>query len=146
MTYQISIGGIRPAIDETLQGTRVLTDRLWPRGVRKDDLGDIQWYRDASPSPELRKAYHQGALKRDPFFAKYRKQLQADPDCLLPLMRHARSGPLQLLTATHEPQYSYLTVLAQAVEDALREEDLACADQEPSSPACYAHLEHHKEN
>lgn len=141
MTYSISINGIREAIGETPNGTRVLIDRLWPRGVRKDDLGDIVWYREASPDPALRKAFHDGTLKHDPFFKKYLKQLQADPDCLLPLMRHARSGPLQLLTATHDPKSSYLLILVQAIQDALKKEDDACTDHEPSSPACYAHLD-----
>ncbi|MFC3337290.1 DUF488 domain-containing protein [Paracandidimonas soli] len=143
MPYSVSIGGIREAVDEpSSRGTRVLADRLWPRGLRKTDLGDIVWYRDASPEPALRKAFHDGTLKRDPFFKKYLKQLQADPDCLIPLMKYARSGPLQLLTATHDPQSSYLNVLVQAIQNALQAEDEACADREPSSPACHAHLDH----
>ena len=142
MTYTISINGIREAIaDSSAKGTRVLADRLWPRGLKKTDLNDISWYRDASPDPSLRKAFHDGSLKREAFFKKYREQLDANPDCLIELMRYARAGSLQLLTATHDPRSSYLLVLAQALQDALAQEDAACADSEPSSPACFAHLD-----
>ena len=143
-SYTISVGGIREAVDAPdFSGVRVLADRLWPRGLRKTDLGNILWYRDASPDPALRKAFHDGSLKREAFFKQYRQQLQANPDGLIPLMTHARSGPLQLLTATHDPQSSYLNVLAQAIQDALQAEDEACGDYESSSPVCYAHLDPH---
>ena len=142
MTYAISINGIREAIAEpSAKGARVLADRLWPRGLKKTDLNDIVWYRDASPTPDLRKAFHDGSLSRDAFFKKYRQQLSADPECLTELMRYARAGSLQLLTATHDPKSSYLQVLVQAIQDALAKEDAACADLEPSSPACFAHLD-----
>jgi len=142
MTYSIAVDGIREALEHApAHSTRVLTDRLWPRGLRKTDLHDVIWYRDASPEADLRRAYHDGSLSRDKFFRKYRQQLKAHPECLVPLMRYARSGALQLLTATHNAQESYLLVLAKAIQDALREEDEACADGEPSSPACFAHLD-----
>ena len=70
----------------------------------------------------------------------YQEQLKYDPDALFPLMKLARKGALQLLTATHDPQTSYLTVLKQAVIQALVAEDRLHDGNEPSSPVCYAHL------
>lgn len=138
MAYDVTLQQVQHAIGTPFKGVRVLTDRLWPRGVRKDTLGDIQWYRDASPEPALRKGLHSGEITPAAFRERYLAQLQADPDGLLPLMRHARQGPLQLLTATRDPQTSYLTVLRQAILDSLAAEDAACADTQPSSPVCYA--------
>lgn len=141
MPYTITLSRIYDATHEPSgKAARVLTDRLWPRGLRKDELGDIQWLRDASPSTELRKGFHGGDLPPEQFQQRYQQQLKLDPDSLLPLMRLARKGELQLLTATHDPQTSYLTVLKQAVIQALAEEDRLHDGNEPSSPVCYAHL------
>ena len=54
-SYTISVGGIREAVDAPdFSGVRVLADRLWPRGLRKTDLGNILWYRDASTRTPLK--------------------------------------------------------------------------------------------
>lgn len=141
MPYTITLSRIYDAIHEPAGKTaRVLTDRLWPRGLSKDELGDIQWLHDASPATELRKAFHNGDISPEQFQHRYQEQLKHDPDALFPLMRLARKGELQLLTATHDPQTSYLTVLKQAVIQALVEEDRLHDGNEPSSPVCYAHL------
>lgn len=120
MSYVITLHGIRDAVKIQPHGVgRVLTDRLWPRGLRKDELGDIQWYRDASPETALRKGFHDGTISTATFRQQYRAQLQRTPETLAPLVQLARQGELQLLTATHMPQDSYLTVLRQALLDAL---------------------------
>ena len=128
MPYTITLSRIYDAVHEPAgKAARVLTDRLWPRGLSKGELGDIQWLHEASPTSELRKSFHKG-------------DISPDPDSLLSLMKLARKGELQLLTATHDPQTSYLTVLKQAVIQALLEEDRIHDGNEPSSPVCYAHL------
>lgn len=96
-------------------GYLVLTDRLWPRGIRKIDMEHIEWYKDASPSTELRKGFHAGTLSPQKFKLAYKKQLDAEPQVLLPLIEKVRQKPLYLLTATHDADTSYLTVLRQAI-------------------------------
>lgn len=141
MPYTITLHRVQDAVHEAPgKAARVLTDRLWPRGLRKDALGDIQWLRDAAPDTALRKGFHSGDIPPEQFRRQYGQQLRQSPDALLPLMKLARQGELQLLTATHDPQTSYLTVLRKAVLDALAEEDRECDGNEPSSPVCYAHL------
>ena len=55
MPYTITLSRIYDAIHEPAGKTaRVLTDRLWPRGLSKDELGDIQWLHDASPATEAK--------------------------------------------------------------------------------------------
>lgn len=141
MPYIITLNRVYDAIHASSgKAARVLTDRLWPRGLRKEALGDIQWLHEASPTPELRKGLHKGDISPEQFQRRYQQQLEQDPDALLPLMTLARKGELQLLSAAHDPHTSYLTVLKQAVLNALANEDRIHDAREPSSPVCYAHL------
>jgi uncharacterized protein YeaO (DUF488 family) len=56
-------------------GTRVLVDRLWPRGLRKDEIGMHAWLRDLAPSNELRKWYHARPEQWETFRKRYLKEL-----------------------------------------------------------------------
>ncbi|MCG6656320.1 DUF488 family protein [Halomonas campisalis] len=118
-------------------GARVLVDRLWPRGKPRESLALTDWYRDASPSPLLRRQYHQGEISGAVFAARYRGELRDAPDSLLPLMRHARRGRLTLLSAARNLDDSHLPILHDMLIKALREED--AADLEPASPPCFGH-------
>lgn len=118
-------------------GARILTDRLWPRGKRKEDLHLTEWYPDASPSPHLRQDWHKGKLDDAAFAHNYSEELKANPDVLLPLMRYARKGRLTLLTASREPEHSHLPILQRALLKALKSEDADADGSEPSSPTCY---------
>ncbi|XKE43992.1 DUF488 family protein [Halomonas organivorans] len=104
---------------EADDGARVLVDRLWPRGKRRESLALADWYRDASPSPALRRQYHQGEISHAVFAARYRGELRDDPDCLLPLMRRARDGRLTLLSAARDLEASHLPILKEAILEAL---------------------------
>lgn len=118
-------------------GARVLTDRLWPRGKARDELHLTEWYPHASPSPQLRRQWHQNKIDEASFSKLYRAEVKQNPDCLTPLLRYARQGPLTLLTASRDPQHSHLPDLRSMLLRALQKEDEA--DQStPSSPTCYA--------
>lgn len=119
-------------------GARVLVDRLWPRGKSREDLQLSEWYRDASPSPALRRAYHRGDLDEQAFTRDYRWELDRHPAVLVPLMRRARAGRLSLLTAARQPDHSHLPTLRRALLDELEREDRQAEGGEPSSPTCYA--------
>lgn len=118
-------------------GARVLVDRLWPRGKRKADLQLTEWYRDAAPSTNLRRAWHAREIDAEQFASYYRGELQDAPDSLTPLMRYARQGRLTLLTAAKEIEQSHLPILRSAIMDALWQEDEEADGREPSSPVCY---------
>lgn len=136
MSYDIALKRIySPASPE--DGARILVDRLWPRGQPREGLALTDWYRDASPSPALRRQYHQQEISYFVFAVRYRGELRDDPNSLLPLMRHARRGRLTLLSAARDLDDSHLPVLQEALLRALREED--AADLEPASPPCFAH-------
>ncbi|MDT0510748.1 MULTISPECIES: DUF488 family protein [unclassified Halomonas] len=138
MSYHIEIKGIaQPA--EPGDGARVLVDRLWPRGRSREALALDDWYRDASPSPVLRRQYQQGEVSPTVFAVRYRGELRDHPERLLPLMRQVRyRGALTLLTAERDLDASPLPILKEWLLFALQEED--AADREPSSPPCYRYL------
>lgn len=95
-------------------GRRVLVDRLWPRGVRKDDPRIDEWLREVAPSNELRRWYgHEPSLFEE-FAQRYEGELSgpAQAEALRALRELAESGPVTLVTATREPAISHLAVLA----------------------------------
>lgn len=101
--------------DEALH---VLVDRLWPRGVRKDDERIDEWWRDLAPAPALRTWFgHQGDRFAE-FAARYEDELAADE--VQPLIdqarRVARDRGLVLLTATKDLPNSHPVVLAGVIE------------------------------
>ena len=101
------------------EGTRVLVDRLWPRGIRKDDPRTGRWLKDVAPSNELRKWYEHDPAKFDEFAARYRAELQigAAATALVELRTLVAAGRVTLVTATKELDLSHLVVLTQVVEE-----------------------------
>lgn len=95
-------------------GTRVLVDRLWPRGIRKTDPRIDRWCKDAAPSTELRRWYNHDLQRYDEFVARYQVELES-PEAsaaLDELRRLAGAGMVTLLTAAKEVEHGHLGVLA----------------------------------
>ncbi|MGW5639832.1 DUF488 domain-containing protein [Streptomyces sp. NPDC003832] len=99
---------------EPEDGTRVLVDRLWPRGVSKAAARVDEWPKEITPSTELRRWYHAGEGSYEEFARRYEAE-PAAPEAagLLDHVRElAAEGPVTLLTATKEPERSHTAVLA----------------------------------
>ena len=95
-------------------GTRVLVDRLWPRGVSKARAARDEWCKDVAPSDELRKWYGHDPARFEEFARRYRRELE-DPgraEALAHLRALASDGPVTLLTATKQTAISEAAVLA----------------------------------
>src|SRR5437867_7600956 len=73
-------------------GTRILVDRLWPRGLTKEQAGIDLWLRDVAPSSELRKWSHADPARYDEFRARYARELDARPDGLAVLLAMLQKG------------------------------------------------------
>jgi len=98
-------------------GTRVLIDRLWPRGLSKDDAEIDVWAQDLAPSNELRKWYDHDSAKRSAFVEKYRRELERNEDAAENLLsRVDRRRRLTLLTATKDLDRSHAPVLGEFFE------------------------------
>jgi uncharacterized protein YeaO (DUF488 family) len=95
-------------------GTRVLVDRLWPRGMSKTRARLDQWYPAAAPSKQLRTWYHHDPERFDEFSRRYLHELSqpALADALAHLRDLTENGPLTLLTATKAADISEAAVLA----------------------------------
>jgi uncharacterized protein YeaO (DUF488 family) len=95
-------------------GTRVLVDRLWPRGLSKDHAQLDVWLKEIAPSNELRRWYEHDPAKYEEFARRYAAEL-ADSDHAEPLARLRallRQRPVTLLTATKDLAISQASVLA----------------------------------
>jgi len=96
-------------------GQRVLVDRMWPRGVRKDDPRVGTWCKDVAPSKELREWYHHDLERFGEFAARYREELE-DSAALDELRKLAKRGVVTLVTATREVDGSHAAVLAKLLK------------------------------
>ena len=103
-------------------GARVLVDRLWPRGCTKDALALTAWAKDATPSSDLRKAFHAGAIAFTEFEARYRRELEGPEahEALDQLLAFAREGSLTLVTANKEEGRNHALVLKAVLESHLK--------------------------
>lgn len=98
--------------------TAVLVDRMWPRGVAKDDVPYDEWFKDVAPSPELRKWWNHRAEDFDEFAERYRNELSSNDseelERLIELVESSSgSGPVVLLFAAKDREVNHATVLAQ---------------------------------
>jgi uncharacterized protein YeaO (DUF488 family) len=95
-------------------GQRVLVDRIWPRGIRKDDPRVGIWRKDVAPSKELRDWYHHRPEWFAEFAVRYEAELSGNP-ALDELRRLTSRGVVTLVTATREVEISHAAVLAKLV-------------------------------
>lgn len=95
-------------------GTRILVDRLWPRGLTKAKAALDEWCRNVAPSNELRKWYGHDPDRYAEFGRRYRQELKdgEHAEAVGHLRDLANHEPLTLLTATKEPDISEAAVLA----------------------------------
>lgn len=121
----------------SVDGARILADRLWPRGVRRDSIHLTEWYAQAAPPKELRRDLHHKTISQQAFDTAYKQWLENHPDALTPLLCYARQGRLTLLTATRDVHHSYLVLLRHAVLQLLQVEDEQADGAESASPTCY---------
>lgn len=98
---------------------RVLIDRLWPRGVRKDLLDYDDWLKDVAPSAALRTWYAHDVARFEEFARRYRAELAGGPasDVLAELRRQRQRRRVVLLTATKDVAHSGASVLLDALLD-----------------------------
>lgn len=101
-------------------GARVLVDRLWPRGVRRDAADLTGWFRDIAPSNELRAIFHHKPELWDEFCRRYAEELDAHPEALKPLEDLIAQGPVTLLYAARETAHNNAVALKTYLEKRLR--------------------------
>lgn len=96
-------------------GMRVLVDRVWPRGLKKEAAHLDQWAKNVAPSSQLRTWYGHDPAKFEEFRRRYAAELR-EPEraaAFAQLRELAHATPLLLLTATRDLQHSQAAVLAE---------------------------------
>lgn len=99
-------------------GYRVLVDRLWPRGVRKDALAIDAWMKEVGPSDELRRWFGHDPARWEEFAARYREELRREPAAGLvaDLVAQARRGPLTLVYGAKDELHNQAVALRDVIE------------------------------
>ncbi|MGE8615478.1 MAG: DUF488 domain-containing protein [Achromobacter veterisilvae] len=106
-----------------LEGSyRALVDRVWPRGLRRADLGLDEWARDLAPTAELRKWFNHVEERWEEFRRKYLAELAApeQQDRIAALLEAAGKRPLTLLYGAHDAEHNQAVVLRDALLDYAR--------------------------
>jgi uncharacterized protein YeaO (DUF488 family) len=97
------------------EGQRILVDRVWPRGLRKDDPRVGDWHKDVAPSKELRSWYGHKPERFDEFAKRYEKELQGS-DAMAEFRKMTKRGTVTLVTATRDVEGSQAAVLAKLLK------------------------------
>ncbi len=92
-------------------GTRILVDRLWPRGIAKAEAKIDEWNRDITPSGRLRAWFGHDPERWTEFSRRYRAELSRHADALGDLRRQAREGLITLLYAAKDETHNHAIVL-----------------------------------
>jgi uncharacterized protein YeaO (DUF488 family) len=98
-------------------GTRILVDRLWPRGVKKAHAAIDYWAKDLSPSTELRKWFGHDPTRWQEFRRRYAAELRRRPDQLERLRDLARQGSITLVYAARDELHNDAVVLRDVLLD-----------------------------
>lgn len=97
-------------------GYRVLVDRIWPRGVSKDDADIAWWARELAPSDELRRWFGHDPQRWDEFQHRYRAELDDHDDALDTLVDHIARGRVTLVYAARDQQHNNAVALREVLE------------------------------
>jgi uncharacterized protein YeaO (DUF488 family) len=98
-----------PAKDD---GLRVLVDRLWPRGLKKEEAGVDLWAKEVAPSTELRRWFHAEPADRwAEFRRRYEAELAANEDAVESCRARIGKGAATLLFAATDTKHNHAVVL-----------------------------------
>jgi uncharacterized protein YeaO (DUF488 family) len=111
--------GLKRAYDRPSpgDGMRVLVDRLWPRGLSKEQLAVDFWLKDVAPSDALRRWYGHESTRWASFSAKYRAELARRTDLLRLLDDLRRRGRVTLLYSARDAARNNAVVLREVIEE-----------------------------
>ena len=92
-------------------GRRILVERLWPRGMKKNELDADAWLKDVAPSAELRKWFGHRVERWEEFRARYSKELDGNPTAWAPILEAAERGNVTLLDSARDVLHNGARVL-----------------------------------
>ena len=96
---------------ESSDGVRILVERLWPRGMKKEALELDEWLRDVAPSNELRRWFGHDPSRWDEFRQRYGAELDAHPEVWQPILDAAERSTVTLLFSAHDVEHNNAVAL-----------------------------------
>ena len=97
-------------------GKRYLVERLWPRGVSKDEAQLDDWLKELAPSNGLRRWYGHDTAQWEEFRKRYEEELREKEALLERVAREAQAGPVTLVFAARDVEHSSARVLKEFLE------------------------------
>jgi len=98
---------------QAADGFRVLVDRLWPRGMKKEQAKIDLWMKDVAPSDSLRKSFHHEVMKWPDFEKKYKSELNKKREQLAELKKLEKEhGTITLLFGAKDEEHNQAVILA----------------------------------
>ena len=107
---------------EETDGFRVFVDRLWARGMKKEDAKIDYWAKEITPTMELREDYHKGKINFETFAAGYLNELEKNPDFdkfLKIIKSELLSKNVTMVFASKTPEISHIPILKKYLENKL---------------------------
>jgi uncharacterized protein YeaO (DUF488 family) len=92
-------------------GARFLVDRLWPRGIKREDLKLDGWSKEVAPSDDLRKWFGHDPAKWDRFETRYFTELDGKPDALRAIREAAQKGDVTLIYGAKDTEHNNAVAL-----------------------------------
>lgn len=104
-------------------GYRILVDRLWPRGIKKEDLSYSWWAKDITPSDDLRKSFHEDKKKFNEFKKSYKEELEENDkksEYLDKVEKQLKKHNVTLVYGSKDKKENHAVVLKEWTEDKLK--------------------------
>lgn len=92
-------------------GYRILVDRLWPRGIKKEDAKIELWLKEIAPSDALRKWFNHEPEKWEEFKNRYRKELNGKPELIEQLSQNLKKGKVAFLFSAKDEAHNNAVAL-----------------------------------
>lgn len=96
-------------------GMRILVDRLWPRGLRKEDAAVDRWLKEIAPSSELRQWFGHDPVRWPEFRRRYTAELRQHTTMLDEIRELAKQGTVTLVFGAHDEQHNNAVVLREVL-------------------------------
>lgn len=101
-------------------GTRILVERLWPRGLSKAKVHVDAWCKEAGPSTDLRKWFSHDPEKWTEFRRRYSRELDTRPEAWRPILSKGRRGTVTLVYSSHDAEHNNAVALRDYLQRKMR--------------------------
>ncbi len=101
-------------------GQRILVERLWPRGMKKEALHADAWLKEVAPSIQLRQWFGHKVERWEEFRRRYQRELNANHDAWEPVLEASKRGTVTLLYSAHDVDHNGAVVLREYLTERSR--------------------------